>query len=133
MALGSSNPTAPTTRPGSALVIATLMAALLAAAASTLIFSGRTSHAAFDEGRREQQARFGAESLIADALVDLDQGRDIPLNGTVFEPAVRSAVGTVSAQAASGLVDINASDVPQLTAFLTGAGVNAQTAAILSD
>lgn len=120
-------------RPGSALMMATLMSALLAAAAASLILSGRTSRAVAEDGRRLEQARLDARSLAAAAIVDLDAGRPVRLDGTPHVPSHRPAAGVVRLRDAAGFIDLNAAEPQQLERFIAGMGIEGEVARSLAD
>jgi len=114
--------------------MATLFAALLAAAATALVSSGRTAHEGSTEASRIERARLAAEALVADATVELDAGNtDLPLDGSVARLAHQAAPGEVRLQDAAGLMDLNGAQPPQLAALFAALGVAPQDAAVLAD
>jgi type II secretory pathway component PulK len=121
------------TRPGAALLIATLIAVLLATAAAVLIDEARAMRMASSEALRLERARFQAESLSDAALVTLDAGLGGTLDGRRMDLPDALGAGEVRAQEAGGLVDLNAAPPGELAKLLVALGLDADQANTLAD
>lgn len=122
------------TEPGSALLVAALVATLLATAAIVLILSTRGAQASASEALRLEQARMQSETLIQAALVLLDSGTiSAPLNGATIVLPEFVGPGQVRVQDAAGLIDINAASADQLAALFASLGAEADAARRLGD
>ncbi|MFO1015790.1 MAG: type II secretion system protein GspK [Caulobacteraceae bacterium] len=120
-------------KPGSALVVATLIAMLLAAAAATMLFASRASRSVATEGRRMEQARLGAEALAAKALVFLSEGKHLPLDNQPAPLPDMPEGAQVRLQDVAGLVDLNAAPPDQIAVLLKALGSEEATAATIAD
>ena len=130
----SSIDTCPPTEPASGLLVATLIAGLLAAAASVLITSGRTAHEVSAEDRRLEQARFQAEAMVAAAIVRLDSEKpDLPLDGEPVSLPEVAGKGVVRLQDTAGLIDLNAAEPAQLAKLIQALGASTEAAVGLAD
>ncbi|MES1198609.1 MAG: hypothetical protein ABUS48_01355 [Pseudomonadota bacterium] len=118
------------TKPGSALVIATLVAMLLATAATGLLMQAQSARAASGEAVRFTRARLEAQALLAEALVRLDTGDPMPSRGAVL---ATSSGGKVLRQDAAGLVDINAASPEHLASLLVALHIDPDQAVELAD
>ncbi len=122
------------TEPGSALLVASLVATLLATAAIVLILSVRSAQASASEALRLEQARMQSETLLDAALVLLDSGSlTTPLNGASIILPEAIGEGEVRIQDSAGLLDLNVADSDQLAALFAAIGANAETARRLGD
>jgi general secretion pathway protein K len=115
---------------GSAMLMATLVAGLLAAAAAGMLMQSRTARAASGETLRLERARLEADALLSKALVRLDAGEALPARGLLFATANG---GRVLRQDAPGLLDINAAEPVSIAALLVALDVDSEDATDIAD
>lgn len=121
------------TEPAAGLLVATLIAALLAASAAVLIQTARTERAAATETVRFERARLAAESAASAAIVRLDaadqtlrlDGRPSPLSS-----GSPGADARLTLQDANGLVDLNTGSTEELASLLAALGLPASDASV---
>ncbi len=120
-------------RPGSALLAATLLAALLALAAAGFIARiDGVRHAVADQ-QKLLRARLEVESLVQAAIVKIDSGAQIPLDGKRARVSLGEDAQQVRVQNATGLIDLNTAEPPQLTALLVTLGASQPYAETIAD
>ncbi|KAF0174204.1 MAG: proteinral secretion pathway protein K [Alphaproteobacteria bacterium] len=113
---------------GSALLMATIAAALLATAAGLLLMDTRSARAAAAEAYRLDAARFKAQALTSHAIVRADGDPD-----RSFRTLIDDVTGRVTLQDVSGLLDLNAAEPAGIASLLTALKVAPERAAELAD